>query len=58
MHCMGIDTPPIAFKMETLALADTPFYSSSKTVKTNRIYFLFSYPSLYGQLHISVFLPH
>ena len=34
MHCVGIDAPRIAFKMETLAQADTPFYSSSKTVKT------------------------
>ena len=34
LHCVGTDAPRIAFKMEMLAQPDTPFYSSSKTVKT------------------------
>lgn len=34
MHGVGINAPRIAFKMETLAQAATPFYSNSMTVET------------------------
>lgn len=56
-HCVGIGAPRIAFKMETLAQADTPFYSSPKTVKTEMN--LFSvFLSILVQLLLSVFIPH